>query len=861
MRRTISSLMLLVAALPAGADSNSRQTLPTSVVPVHYDLSISPDAENLNFSGTVKIDLDVTKPTHEVVLNAKGLTFDLVRLDGVAAQSTSMDSKLNRATLVFVNAIDVGRHQLEIAYHGPILQTTTGIFAMDYESPAGKRRTLATNFEPADARGLLPCWDEPALKATFAVSVVTPKDRMALSNMPIQQVTPVSDIQQRVQFATTPKMSAYLLFITVGDYERVHRSVDGTDVGIVVKRGDLSKAAYALDQASTLLHYYNEYFGIGYPLSKLDLIAAPGQITGGSMENWGAIFYSQDELLFDPEKSTREDQQTVFEVVSHEMAHQWFGDLVTMAWWDNLWLNEGFARWMQTHAADALHPEWRTGLQAQSIFARGKDADAKPSTHPVLQNVDSAEQAAQAFDSITYDKGAAVITMLERYGGADRFREGVRRYMRAHAYANTVDHDLWSQVEAVADKPVVAIERDFTQQPGLPLIRVTPKDSVSELSTGRFYEDPTSAPPFNQSWKIPLGIAVPGQTEKTLLLSGTTEIKDADPLVNAGGWSYVRVLYPPSQVKSLAGRFAALPAPDQYNLLMDAFSLGWSGYASPGDLLEYIADLPPSADPIVLRLAVEDLAEIDKQHDPTPERARFRNFALKVLAPIADRVGTMASVEEDPALTALRSQNWVVQARFGDPAALARATAVYNSKTASSDERKAALTIVAQNADAATFDALIAQARAATDPLDRSRILEAVAQVDDPKLSARFVEIAIGPDAAAGTAPELLGIAGWFNPDAVWTALVPHFDDPKLPIDQQSMNNPVPWIAGGSAKPERMADLRGYADKHLPSDARQAVVEAIASIQANIRTRKQVLPQIDKWVAEHSSIRSDSAQN
>jgi aminopeptidase N len=848
MRLVSLYLILLIAAASAVADANSRQVLPGSIVPIHYDLSLTPDAEKLKFSGIVKIDVDAVRAAREIVLNAKGLTFDGAQLDGVAAQSITLDANLNRATLQFAGAIKRGNHLLEIRYRGPIAQDTLGIFAMDYDSPAGKRRTIATNFEPAEARTLLPCWDEPALKATFTVSIVAPKDRMAVSNMPVEKATPVDANLQRVQFETSPKMSTYLLFVSVGDYERVNRMVDGTDVGVVVKRGDLPKAGYALDQASMLLHYYNDYFGVRYPLPKLDLIAAPGQITGGSMENWGAIFYSQNHLLFDPEKSTKEDQELVFEVVSHEMAHQWFGDLVTMAWWDNLWLNEGFARWMQTHAADALHAEWRKGLQAQSIFELGKDADAKPSTHPILQNVDSAEQAAQAFDNITYDKGAAVITMLEEYVGADRFRDGVRRYMRAHAYGNTVDGDLWSEVEAAAGKPVVAIEHDFTQQAGLPLIRVTREDGGSELNIDRFYEDASSAPPTTQSWKIPVAIAVPGGAEKTELLSGRTDLKDATPLVNAGGWSYVRVLYPPDEAASLAGGMATLPAADQYNLLMDGFNLGWSGYAAPSEVLEYMVHLPATADPIVLGVEASFLEGIDQEHRGSPERTRFRAFALKVLQPIAARVGRVASPDEDPAISELRSQVWELQALFGDGDALARAKSVYGSKTASAEEKRAALTIVAENADGETFDALIAEAKAMPDPLERSQVLEAAAKVADPQLSARLVEIALGPDAPAGTALELLAIASNFNPDTVWSALAPHLDDAHLSIDRQDLDFMIPYIAGLSARPERIDDLQAYADKHMPADARQRVVGAIASIQSNIRARSKVLPQVDQWI-------------
>jgi len=460
----ISMLCLAGAACARAAEHPQREVLPESVVPLHYELALVPDAAALTFRGKVAITIRVTAESPAITLNAAGLIFDHAALDGGPDARVSLDKGLGRATLTFANPVTTGEHLLTIDYHGAIGRATAGFFAMDYSGPDGPRRTLATNFEPADARDLLPCWDEPARKATFTVSIEVPKDRLAISNMPIAEVSPVSATTQRVRFQQTPKMSTYLLFVGVGDYERIQTRVDGVDVGIVVKRGDTGKAAYALDQAAKLLHYYNDYFGVAYPLPKLDLIAAPGQILGGSMENWGAIFYSQNHLLFDPLTSTEKDRQLVFLVVAHEMAHQWFGDLVTMSWWDDLWLNEGFARWMQTYAADELHPEWETGLQAAEIFERGKQADSVPSTHPVLQRVDTADQAQEAFDSITYDKGAAIITMINGYVGRDRFREGVRRYMRAHAYGNTVDTDLWGVMQEAAGLPILGIEHDFTRQ-------------------------------------------------------------------------------------------------------------------------------------------------------------------------------------------------------------------------------------------------------------------------------------------------------------------------------------------------------------------------------------------------------------
>jgi aminopeptidase N len=841
-------LLLLVLRASSFAESESRQVLPSTIVPLHYDLTISPDAQTLKFKGTVKITAEATTSTREIVLNAKGLTFDRVMLDGAVAESVSTDEKLGRATLQFLKSFGVGQHELAISYHGPILQGTFGFFAMDYDSPAGKRRTLATNFEPAGARMLLPCWDEPARKAIFTVRVDAPKDRVAVSNMPIAEVTALDDRYQRVQFATSPKMSTYLLFLSVGDYERVHRSVDGTDIGIVVKHDDLPKAAYALEQAAALLHYYNSYFGFRYPLPKLDLIAAPGNIAGGSMENWGSIFCTQNHLLFDPNTSTEADRQLVFSGVSHEMAHQWFGDLVTMAWWDDLWLNEGFATWMQTHAADALHPEWRTGLKAEMIFDRGKRADAKPSTHPVLQPINSAEQADQAFDEITYNKGAAVITMLEAYIGPDTFREGLDRYIQAHAYGNTVDSDLWGEMQAGTGKPILDVERDFTQQAGLPLIQVTGQGTSTDLRISRFYEDPTSAPPLTQSWRMPVAFAVPGQAVQMLLLKGDAVIGDPTPVVNTGGRGYARVSYAPDQVQVLLSRVAEMPPADQLNLLNDAWALGQSGYASAGHLLGYMCHLPSSADPIVWNRAVDLLVDIDRAHAATPQRPAFRRFALTMLEPIALRVGSSASAGEDPAVTSLRNEIWQAQARLGDPHALIRARDVYASRGGSPDERRTALAIVAHDADAAAFEALLSQARATTDPLERSHLLLALAGVVDPKLIARLVGVALSADAPSGTAPSLLAAAAVDNPDTVWAALSLHFDDASLPIDDLDRAWLIPWIAGGSSQLDRVADIRRYADQHLPADARQEVDAAVASIRLNIRLRELAIPQIDDWV-------------
>jgi aminopeptidase N len=852
------AIWLVCSAPIAGADvtqalSEGRQVLPRTLVPAHYELSLIPNAEALTFKGTVQITGDAPTGGRQMVVNAKGLTFDEVRLDGKLAGTAVLEEKLGRAAITFPSTFAPGRHTLEIAYHGPITKGTIGFFAMDYDAPSGKHRTLATNLEPADARALLPCWDEPGLKATFVISVVAPAEQMVVSNMPVATITPMDSGMQRVRFAETPRMSTYLLFLGIGDFERVHREVDGVDVGVVFKRGDASKVAYALAEAVALLHYYNGYYGVPFALPKLDLIAAPGEITGGAMENWGAIFFSQDDLLFDPAASTERERQGVFSTVSHEMAHQWFGDLVTMAWWDNLWLNEGFATWMQTHAADALHPGWNTGLQAARIFEAGKREDARVSTHPVLQPVVSAEQATQAFDGITYLKGAAVITMLEAYVGASDFRNGVREYMRKHAFRNTTDIDLWTEIQKATGKPVLTMEHDFTRQAGVPLVRVESAGHESRLVAGQFAEDPDSlkgAPEIH--WHLPLAISASGRAPTTIVLTRIANVQGTALLVNAGGTAYARVAYRPADAAALADRMGQLMPMDQLTLMNDAWALGQSGYAPTHNLMTFISKLPADADAVVWDRAVRLLVTVDRAYGDDPARIAFRREALRLLEPVAGAIGTVPRVGESPNAPTLRSNLWSAQVRFGDVEALSRAQRIVASSQGSIADQRAALDIIGLSANGNTFDALLTRAKAAQDPLEKIRILRAMALATDPSLAARMVDIALGPDVPAGASGELLAIAGAGNPDSVWRALAPHLARQPLPMDPLERWHVIPDIAAGSAEPNRIDDVRHYGEQDMPEDARRPVEAAIASIKLNERVKAGALPEIDHWIASHS---------
>ena len=842
----IPSILARAIAVP------NREILPDAVTPTHYDLALSPDAEALTFRGTVAITVEVKSSVQDIVLNADRLDFDRVTIDGGGSVTVKADQRLGRETLHADQLIAVGRHVVTIEYHGQIGRSTLGFFAMDYAGPDGPRRTLATNFEPAAARQLLPCWDEPGRKATFTLTVDAPKDRMAVSNMPVEEITQLSATTQRVRFAQTPKMSTYLLFLGIGDFERIHKTVDAVDVGVVVKRGDAGKAAYALEQAGQILHYYNDYFGTPFPLPKLDLIAVPGKISGGAMENWGAILYSQEYLLVDPGASTREDSQRVFLVVSHEMAHQWFGDLVTMAWWDNLWLNEGFARWMQTYAADELHPEWKTGLRALAIFERGKQADAIPSTHPVVQMVLTADQASQAFDSITYDKGAAVITMLNAYVGRDAFREGVRRYMHEHAFGNSVDSDLWSVMQHATGKPILDIERDMTRQEGVPLIHVAHKGGTTILSEGRFAADPTTiAKTAAQAWQLPITVkSLTASKLRTKILNQPTPFVLPLPvLVNAGQTTYARVLYSNDGVGALVERMASLSSADQLGLLNDTLALGLAGYTRASNVLAMVKALPVDADPIVWQRTISVLQSLDDHYTPGAAKAAFRRFALSLLRPVADRLGYAAKSGEDSNVEIVRASVERALGIFGDAAVIGWARRTLADNSGSAADHRTALNVVASQADASTFDSLLAQAEAEQDPLYKQHLFEALAGVEDSGLARRMLEIAFGDGPPAGTGPYLVLSLASNHPDLVWDLALPHLQDPKLPLE-----NALRWriavdVASRSALAEREAALKAYEARSVPENARRPFDGALASIRQNRHIAEHAMPEITRWVS------------
>ncbi len=471
-----ASLMLALAGEVVAGEApyefaTTPGRLPKTVLPSHYRIDLRPDLAALTFTGSEEVDIEVTSPADRIVLNAVALTLSRARLDSTSEGVIVLDAVAQTATLSFPDPIAAGQHRLAIEFTGAINNFSRGLFKVDYPTASGQKRMLSTHLEPADARRIFPSWDEPAFKASFETAVTVPDGFLAISNMPVAHEEPVGPGLKKVSFAPTPNMSSYLFVLAAGELDRISGSSDGVGIGVVTTRGKAESCRYALESAIKLMHYYDDYFNIRYPLPKLDLIAVPGGPTG-AMENWGGITFFESRLLFDPGNSPERLRRDNFVIIAHEMAHQWFGNLVTMAWWDDLWLNEGFATWMEAKAAEQLNPGWTIWLDETWVREAAMDDDAGRASHPVRQPIADESEALTAFDRITYLKGRSFIRQLEAYLGAERFRDGIRGYMAAHAYGNAASADLWHVLEQASGEPVTAIATDYIEQPGLPLIAV-----------------------------------------------------------------------------------------------------------------------------------------------------------------------------------------------------------------------------------------------------------------------------------------------------------------------------------------------------------------------------------------------------
>ncbi|WP_431638024.1 M1 family metallopeptidase [Dyella sp. KULCS107] len=865
------SMAPLAATAKAPPMREATTQLPRGVVPTHYDVAVVPHADKLAFDGKVTITLNVLKPTSSITLNAADLTFSEASLTPtklkimVGKPKVTVDEKAQTATFTFDHPVPAGEYRLAMTYTGKIGTQANGIFALDYDTKAGKKRALYTQFENSDARRFIPSWDEPNYKATFDLTATVPSADMAVSNMPIVSKKDLGNGMTEVHFGQSPKMSTYLLFFSVGEFERATKMAEGTEIGVIAQKGMVDQADFALESSAAVLHEYNDYFGVKYPLPKLDNIAAPGQSQFFSaMENWGAIFTFEYSLLLNPTISTQGDKQRVFNTAAHEMAHQWFGDLVTMSWWDDLWLNEGFASWMAERTTEKLHPEWHTNLDLVGTREGAMSLDAVATTHPVVQHVETVEQASQAFDSITYSKGQAVITMLEAYVGPETWRTGVRNYIKAHAYGNTVSDDLWKSVQAAAGKPITQIAHDFTLQPGIPLIRVQTtacnagKTEVL-LSQGEFTKDRPNKTSLR--WHVPvIAKTLDGKPVTTVVDGkGSVTVPGCGPvLVNAGQTGYYRTLYSPQQFAALKGDFAKLAPIDQLGLMGDTWALAMAGQEPVANVLELAKATPADADPQVWGEVAGYFSAIDSYYKGDEARqTRFRAFALERLRPVFARIGWEAKAGESVPTALLRTQMIGTLAGLGDKDVIAEARRRFAAQKTDPNAvpvplRKTITAIVARNADAATWNQLHDEAKAETTPLIKDQLYAMLSVAKDDALAKQALDLALTPEPGATNSAGMIRIVSYDHPDMAFDFAVAHREQVDKLVDSTSSSRYYPALGATSFKPEMIDKIKAYADAHIAEGSRRVANTVIANIQYRMMIRNDRLSDVDAWLAKNA---------
>ncbi|WP_218082230.1 M1 family metallopeptidase [Anthocerotibacter panamensis] len=838
--------------------------LPKTVIPLAYTITITPDLKTFSTQGRETIEIEVKTPTATLVVNTLDMTVSTAQLEDDQPAQIRTDNKQQTTTLTFAQPIPVGVHRLQLAFQGKIGPQPQGLFYDKYDDGQGQKVLLGTQMEATDARRMFPNWDEPVYRSTFQLTVNVPENFMAVSNTPITAEKPLGQGLKQVSFERTPKMASYLVVLVAGELEALEDEAAGVKLRVVTTKGKKEKGRYALESLKKILPYYNDYFGVKYPLPKLDMIALPGGFPG-AMENWGGITYNERRLLFDPKNSSLFTKQGVFQVIAHEVAHQWFGDLVTMAWWDNLWLNEGFASWMGTKASDHFNPDWQLWLRANQSKETAMASDARRTTHPIQQPINNPAEAASAFDEITYRKGQAVIRMLEGYLGEDPFREGIRHYMAAHAYSNTTTADLWTALQATSGKPVQAVAATWTEQPGFPVVKVAAnclnQTQQVQLQQERFtLRDPNAKA---QLWQIPLALAqTQGEPTQTLMTTPTAVLEagtcQGGILLNAGNTGYYRVQYEPTLFKKLGQDIQQLPVANRVSLLSDTWALVESGRVRANNYLSLVKSLGNDTNLAVWEQVVDSLETLDTLREGKPSQAGLRAFGRSVLHPLLTRLGWEAKSGEEPTTSILRADALALLGTFGDKAVIAESRKRFqkflkNPSSLDPNLRPSVLEVVGRYSDQKTYDTLRALGRKALTTEEKQLYYGALAMARDPKLARQTLALTLTDELTSSLAPSYVTqVAQSGHPQLAWDFAKANMAQLEGKLADFNRFRFVPTLMTAFTDAKRAEELEAYAKTHLPPEAQREVAKGAERIRSRAELKTREGNNIDTWLCNES---------
>jgi aminopeptidase N len=836
--------------------------LPKDILPRNYFLEVRPDVGAMKTKGTETVALEVRHATNRIVLNAVGTTIERASLKDKNGTEQLLQVRPDEAaqTITFSpsNELSPGNYELVLGFTSSIEQSPQGLHVQHYKLGGEEKTLLATQMEPSDARRMFPCWDEPVFRATFRIACVTSAKNVAISNMPIAKEESLPNSEKRVEFAITPSMATYLVALFCGEFEKISDHAGKTELNVYTVTGKSERGKFALEAAKKVLPYYTAYFQQAYPLPKLDQIFVPGEDV--SMENWGAIL-GREEYLIDPANDSSDNQSNAFQGLVHEIAHQWFGDLVTMSWWDNLWLNESFATWMQKKATDHFHPDWKIWTKALADKEYAMKEDSLPASRPIHRTI---EDSAQAFDSvgITYAKGMTVLRMFEEYLGPDTFRDGIRRYLAAHKYSNATGADFWAALEEGTDKPVRKISSSWLDLAGYPIVSMNQMGGRLIVSQSRFVFGKVPDP--QQTWFIPFGLKVlaPGPRMEYQLIEEPTEKLRLDngknPTIgNANGAGYYRVFYAPSLLGKLSLMAPKLSEEDRYTLLTDCWSAVELGQGDDSALLKLITNLKGDRSTIVSGAMWNVLNTVNRL-EPEKDRTSFQAFARSVFRPVFDALSWTPQKGESEDTAKLRSYLIRYLWALGDKQIQSEGCRQFenflkNPETVDPNLRLSVFCCVGAAGSDEQYEKLKILATKSASAVETENAVMGLAVTPDPGRAQAVFTWGLDGNISASDLIDLLIWSAQLSadPEMVWSFVKSHRQDLLRVIPSSDHSQVIDFIAENLSQSNDADEVRELARTSLAPGAAPKLEETAQKILHRSSLKESVLPGVNLWIKEN----------
>ncbi len=817
--------------------------LSKNIIPLEYDIQLKPDLDNFTFSGIETITISILKRTKEITLHSKEIEINTADINKIFAK-ISYDKNNDTATFLFPKFISKGKIKLTIVFKGILNDKMRGFYRSRYSINEKEYHMATTQFEATDARRAFPCFDEPAQKAIFHVSLIVPKGKTAISNTLPISVTEHENIYEIVKFSPTPKMSTYLLAFIVGDLEYLKSETkNGTLVRIFTTPGKKHQAQFALDCTVKTLEFYEKYFDISYPLPALDMIAIP-DFSSGAMENWGAITYRESALLVDENNSSSSNKQWVALVIAHELAHQWFGNLVTMEWWTHLWLNEGFASYIEYLAVDKLFPEWDIWTQfSTNDLGIALRLDALKNTHPIEIEVHHPDEIGEIFDEVSYSKGASIIRMLAGYLGEENFQNGLRYYLKKHSYKNTETIHLWQAFEKISGKKVAKMMRNWTSKPGYPVITANIVKGKINFSQKRFFSSSISAQKSKDKtkWEIPI-----------IFKENKVNFGETGFFRTAYSKELLEKLHKPIQEKKLSAR-------DRLGVIRDLFALSEAGVIPTIDALEFLKSYKDEDNYTVWLEIAQGLARLEQILAKSPSKKELNKIIINLFSPTFIRLGWDKKEGEIHADTLLRSLAISRMGRAGDINIIKDAKnkfiSMQKGEHISPDIRGAIYSINATHGREKEFEIFIKKYKKETLHEEKNRIGNVLGDFTDIKILKKVCGFSMSKNVRnqdsvgifSGVGANPLGRDMWWNfIKTNWKTLVSRYGEGGL-----TLGRAVKAISG-SAEEKHLKSFKKFFATHEAPGAKRSIEQVIERLEGNIAWLKKDKKIIEEFLKKET---------